>query len=209
MRLRAGLMSNRLRWIIVVVALALGGVAATLLWMLAEPRATTILSTQASVIGGPFALTDNKGARVTDADYRGRPMLIFFGFTSCPDVCPLTLQKLADALALAGPLPVEPRVLMISIDPARDTPEMLDSYVRSFRDDFIGLTGTQAEIDNVVAAYRAYAKRVDMPDSAMVYTMDHSSFIYVMGADGAFITVISPDGDAAAMAQALKAALLP
>lgn len=202
-------MSNRLRWIIVVVALALGGVAATLLWMLAEPRATTILSTQASVIGGPFALTDNKGARVTDADYRGRPMLIFFGFTSCPDVCPLTLQKLADALALAGPLPVEPRVLMISIDPARDTPEMLDSYVRSFRDDFIGLTGTQAEIDNVVAAYRAYAKRVDMPDSAMVYTMDHSSFIYVMGADGAFITVISPDGDAAAMAQALKAALLP
>lgn len=202
-------MSNRLRWIIVVVALALGGVAATLLWMLAEPRATTILSTQASVIGGPFSLTDNKGMRVTDADYRGRPMLIFFGFTSCPDVCPLTLQKLADALALAGPLPVEPRVLMISIDPARDTPEMLDSYVRSFRDDFIGLTGTQAEIDNVVAAYRAYAKRVDMPDSAMVYTMDHSSFIYVMGADGAFITVISPDGDAAAMAQALKAALLP
>lgn len=202
-------MSNRLRWIIVVVALALGGVAATLLWMLAEPRATTILSTQASVIGGPFALTDNKGLRVTDADYRGRPMLIFFGFTSCPDVCPLTLQKLADALALAGPLPVEPRVLMISIDPARDTPEMLDSYVRSFRDDFIGLTGTQAEIDNVVAAYRAYAKRVDMPDSAMVYTMDHSSFIYVMGTDGAFITVISPDGDAAAMAQALKAALLP
>lgn len=202
-------MSNRLRWIIVVVALALGGVAATLLWMLAEPRATTILSTQASVIGGPFALTDNKGARVTDATYRGRPMLIFFGFTSCPDVCPLTLQKLADALALAGPLPVAPQVLMISIDPARDTPEMLDSYVRSFRDDFIGLTGTQAEIDAVVAAYRVYAKRVDLPDSAMVYTMDHSSFIYVVGADGAFITVISPDGDAEAMAKALKAALLP
>ncbi|HRE60440.1 MAG TPA: SCO family protein [Micropepsaceae bacterium] len=202
-------MSNRLRWIIVVVALALGGVAATLLWMLAEPRATTILSTQASTIGGPFTLTDNKGVRVTDADYRGRPMLIFFGFTSCPDVCPLTLQKLADALALAGPMPLEPRVLMISVDPARDTPEMLDSYVRSFRDDFIGLTGTQAEIDSVVGAYRAYAKRIDMPDSAMVYTMDHSSFIYVMGADGAFITVISPDGDAEAMAKALKAALLP
>lgn len=202
-------MSNRLRWIIVVVALALGGVAATLLWMLAEPRATTILSTQASAIGGPFTLTDNKGARVTDADYRGRPMLIFFGFTSCPDVCPLTLQKLADALALAGPMPLEPRVLMISVDPARDTPEMLDSYVRSFRDDFIGLTGTEAEIDSVVGAYRAYAKRIDMPDSAMVYTMDHSSFIYVMGADGAFITVISPDGDAEAMAKALKAALLP
>lgn len=202
-------MSDRLRWIIVVVTLALGGLAATLLWMMAEPRATTIVTTPASTIGGPFLLTDNNNARVTDETYRGRPMLIFFGFTSCPDVCPLTLQKLADALSLTGPLPLPPRVLMISVDPGRDTPELLNSYVRTFRDDFIGLTGSQTEIDNVVSAYRAYAKRVDLPDSAMVYTMDHSSFIYVMGADGAFITVISPDGDAQTMADAIKAALLP
>ncbi len=200
-------MSDRLRWLIIVAALLLGGAGATLLWILAEPRATPMLEASVGVPGGPFTLTDNKGVRVTDETYRGRPMLIFFGFTSCPDVCPLTLQKLADALQIVGPLSPAPVPILISVDPARDNVAMMDAYVSSFGDAFVGLTGTQEEVDQVVAAYRVYARRVDLPDSALEYTVDHSSYVYVMGADGAFITVLSPDGDATAMAEALKAAL--
>lgn len=145
-----------------------------------------------AAIGGPFTLVDHTGATVTEADYAGRPMLIYFGFTYCPDVCPFSLQVLADALSR---LPEDQRAqfqpLLISVDPERDTPQVLAEYVDSpaFPDNLTGLTGAPEQVRAAAQAYRVYYARVDDPQSAGEYTMDHASLIYLMDGDGKFVDV--------------------
>lgn len=107
-------------------------------------------------IGGPFHLTDDKGHVVTDATHRGRWMLVFFGYTNCPDECPLTLQKMAAALGKLGPLADKVAPLFVTVDPARDTPARLASYLANFDPSIIGLTGTDAQIAEAAKAYRVY-----------------------------------------------------
>ncbi len=143
-----------------------------------------------AVIGGPFTLTNHRGETVTDADFRGRPMLVYFGFTYCPDVCPLAMQKLA--LALERLDPQEAAVfqpILITIDPERDTPAALSAYVSSngFPANLVGLTGSAAEIAAVAAAYKVYYEKVETPDSYADYVVDHSSVIYLMDDAGAFV----------------------
>jgi cytochrome oxidase Cu insertion factor (SCO1/SenC/PrrC family) len=195
----------------VLAGFALGGLAALMLFPEARQKllpAVPIKSIGQAMIGGPFTLTDHTGKRVTDADFRGRYMLVFFGFTFCPDVCPSGLQVIAAALDKLGPKAESIVPLFVSVDPERDTPAQLASYVKSFHPRLIGLTGTPAEIEAAVKAYRVYAKKVTDPKSTAGYTFDHSTFIYVMGPDGAYRTHFTHTTSVDAMAERL-AKLLP
>lgn len=195
----------------VLAGFAVGAVAALLLFPEARARlipSGPIRSVGQALIGGPFTLTDHSGKRVTDQDFRGRYMLVFFGFTYCPDVCPSGLQVIAAALDKLGPQADRITPIFISIDPERDTPAQLASYVKSFHPRLIGLTGTPAEIEPVIKAYRVYVKKVEDAKSTAGYTIDHSTFIYLMGPDGAYRThfthATSVDAMAAGLAKALR-----
>lgn len=150
-------------------------------------------------VGGPFQLIDHTGKPVTDADYRGRYMLIYFGFSFCPDVCPTTLAVMAQALDKLGPEARRVTPIMITIDPERDTPEVLADYMKAFGPSFVGLTGSVAAIKDVEKKYRVYAvkKPLDPAKPKAGYGMDHSSVLYLMGPNGRLISfydeAISPD----------------
>lgn len=138
-------------------------------------------------VGGPFSLVDHTGRRVTDADFRGRPMLVFFGFTHCPEVCPTTLLDITNQLKALGPEAERLQVLFITVDPERDTPAQLALYLQSFDPRIVGLSGTVDEVEAAVKAYKAYARKIPTEDS---YTMDHTASVYVMDAAGRFRTLI-------------------
>lgn len=143
----------------------------------------------AALVGGPFALVNEDGKTVTDADLKGSPFLVFFGFTHCPDVCPTKLFEISQVLnAVEKDMP-ELKALFVSVDPERDTPEALKLYLQSFNPRIQGLTGDQAAIDGMVKAYRAYAKKV--PTEGGDYTMDHTSVVYLMDANGEFVTALN------------------
>lgn len=156
-----------------------------------------------ATVGGPFSLVDHTGKRVTDQDFRGRFMLVFFGFTFCPDVCPTALQVSGAALDKLGDKAARVTPVLISVDPERDTPEQLKSYVSSFHPRLVGLTGTVAEIEAVARAYRAYHRKVKDERSTAGYSIDHTSIIYLMGPDGSFITHFTHASSVDAMASGL------
>ena len=139
----------------------------------------------ASAVGGPFSLTTGEGRTLTDKDLRGAPFLVFFGFTHCPDICPTKLFEISEVLRAAGPKGEKLRALFVTVDPERDTPETMKSYLGSFDPRIVGLTGERAAIDATVKAYRAYARKVPLKDGD--YTMDHTALIYLMDRDGNFV----------------------
>ncbi|SON53823.1 BsSco [Hartmannibacter diazotrophicus] len=137
-----------------------------------------------AAIGGPFTLEDAGGKPVTEAVFTGKPHLIFFGYTHCPDVCPTTLADMTVLLDDLGPAGKDLVIAFITVDPERDTPEVLKSYLSSFSPQIVGLTGTDAEIADVVSAYRAYRRKV--PGEAGEYTMDHTASVYLFDDTGDF-----------------------
>jgi protein SCO1/2 len=139
-----------------------------------------------SDIGGPFELIDQTGHRRTDQDFRGRYMLLYFGYTYCPDVCPTTLQSMADALAKLGMKADRIVPVFITLDPERDTPDVLRKYLHAFGSDFVGLTGTLPAITNAAHAYRVFFAK--HPVAGGEYSVDHSSMIYLVGPDGKLVT---------------------
>jgi len=145
-----------------------------------------------ALIGGAFTLTDNTGKRVTDQDFRGKYTLVFFGFTSCPDICPAGLQLIAGALEKLGTKAQRITPIFISVDPQRDTPEKLAAYVKNFDTRLVGLTGTPEEIAAVAKAYKVYYAKVPSKERPDDYTMDHTSIIYVMDPKGEFVTHFTP-----------------
>jgi protein SCO1/2 len=163
-------------------------------------------ATMAADIGGPFTLTDQDGKTVTDADYAGQWKLVFFGFTSCPEVCPTTLNRIALTLKALGPLGDKLHPLFITVDPERDTPEVMKSYTQAFDKRITGLTGTPAQIDAVVKAYRAFYQKVPQGND---YTMDHSTLIYVMRPDGKYDMLLRYDDTPTDMAEKLRPLLQP
>lgn len=165
--------------------------------------AVNIKSAGQALVGGPFTLTDQTGKRVTDQDFRGRFMLVLFGFTYCPDICPSALQVMAAALDKLGPKAERITPVLISVDPERDTPAQLAAYVKSFHPRLVGLTGSPAEIEAVVKAYRVYAKKVPDPKSTAGYSIDHSALIYVMAPDGTYRAHFTPATSVDAMAERL------
>jgi len=184
-------------YLLLILALA-GGI----LWHESQlvPGLGRTVSTGVPQVGGPFRLTDHTGKTVTDQDYRGRYMLIYFGYSFCPDVCPTTLGVMAEALQKLGSDNRRVVPIFITIDPERDTPKVLADYMKAFGPQFIGLTGSPATITEVEKEYRVYAVKRPLDPSkgnAGGYGMDHSSVLYLMGPNGKLVSfydeAISPD----------------
>src|SRR5215468_9225730 len=136
-------------------------------------------------IGGPFSLLDHHGKSVTDRDYLGKPTLVFFGFTNCPDVCPSTLLEITDQLKELGPDADRLNVLFITVDPERDTPQQLALYLSSFDPRITGLSGSPENILAAIMAYHVYAKKVPLKDRE--YTMDHIATVFMMDSEGRYV----------------------
>lgn len=160
-----------------------------------------------ALIGGPFSLTSDEGRRVTEKDFRGRHMLVFFGFTSCPDICPAGLQLMAAALDNLGDKADRITPIFISVDPERDTPQAIGEYVKNFNARLVGLTGTPEEIAAVTKAYKVYFKKVPNDASPADYGMDHTSIIYLMGPGGEYIAHFTPTTTVEQMTERLNKVL--
>jgi len=143
----------------------------------------------ASAIGGPFKLIDQNGNTITDADIKGRPFLVFFGYTHCPDVCPTTLFDVSEVMRALGKDADLTGALFITVDPERDTPAVIKDYLSSFDPHLRGATGDRAAVDSVEKAYRVYAKKV--PTEGGDYTMDHTALVYLMDKQGRFVAPFS------------------
>ena len=154
-------------------------------------------------VGGPFALVDHTGMARTDQDFRGKVLLVYFGFTFCPDVCPTDLQQIGLALDRIGPLAAEVQPVFITLDPKRDTPEHLAEYVPSFHKDIVGLTGSATAIRAAADAYKVYYREVAR-ESGSDYTIDHSAFLYLMDRDGRFLGFLPPGTPSDRIAEALR-----
>ncbi|MCG6207847.1 SCO family protein [Rhodopseudomonas sp. HC1] len=139
-----------------------------------------------SSIGGPFQLTDQNGQTVTEQSLKGKPTLIFFGFTHCPDVCPTSLFEISQVLQALGKDADRVNAYFISVDPERDTPAAMKNYLSSFDPHLKGLTGTREATDKIEKSYRVYAKKVETKDGD--YTMDHTALIYLMDKAGNFVS---------------------
>jgi protein SCO1/2 len=157
-----------------------------------------------AAIGGPFALTDMNGRAVTDQTFRGRWMLVFFGYTHCPDACPLALSEMSETLDRLGPLADRVQPLFVSVDPERDTPAALHDMLESFDPRILGLSGTQEQVAAAARAYHAfYARHGDGPD----YAVDHSTLLYVMDPQGRYVTHFTHATGGDVVAQRLQALL--
>ena len=163
-------------------------------------------STGTALVGGPFTLTDHTGKRVTEKDFLGRHMLVFFGFTYCPDICPTELQVMTAALDMMGPDGEKIQPVFITVDPERDTPEVMKAYVENFGPRLVGLTGSPEEIAAAAKAYRVYYAKSAKAGSDE-YLMDHSSIVYLMAPNGQFVMHFTYTTDAAKLANALKEAV--
>jgi cytochrome oxidase Cu insertion factor (SCO1/SenC/PrrC family) len=198
----------RLRLALYVAAgLALGAFVAVLVLPNVSERLfprLKVSSVGRALVGGPFTLTDHTGKRVSDTDFRGKFLLVVFGFTFCPDVCPSELQLISAALDALGPKAARIVPLFITIDPERDTPGQLATYVQSFHPRLIGLTGTASEIAAVAKEYRVYVRKAPDPKSTAGYSMDHSALIYLMGPDGAYLAHFTPGIGVDTLAQRLS-----
>jgi protein SCO1/2 len=164
------------------------------------------VTTGEALVGGPFTLTSHTGERVSDQTFRGKYMLLVFGFTYCPDVCPTELQVVSAALDEMGAKAADIQPLFVTIDPGRDTPQALALYVRNFHPRLVGLTGSEEEIKRIASAYRVYYARAK-GGSGTDYLMDHSSIIYLMDRDGRFLKHFSYSTDATKLAQGITQAI--
>jgi protein SCO1/2 len=141
-----------------------------------------------ALIGGPFTLQTGDGKTITDADLKGRPFLVYFGYTHCPDVCPTTLAQISDVLRRMPGKPI--RVLFVTVDPERDSPASMADYVSSFDSRIVGLSGTPEQIAAVEKGYRVYARKGESQPNGG-YSMDHSSVVSLMDANGGFVEALN------------------
>jgi protein SCO1/2 len=202
---RAGVAANSRRFVLAAVLLGglviLGAGALFALVHRDTPRgaAGTLL---ASAIGGPFRLVDQNGNTVTEADLKGKWSLVYFGYTHCPDACPTALNDIAIALDQLGPKREAVRAVFITVDPERDTPEVLKEYVTSFDAAILALSGSPEEIARAAKAYRVYYAK--HPEPGGDYSMDHSSVIYVMDPEGRFTASFTHQSTPEEIAERLK-----
>ncbi len=160
----------------------------------------------AELTGGDFKLTDHTGKIVTLKSYSGKYLIVFFGFTHCPGVCPLGLRTIMGSLNLLGNLANEIQPIFISVDPARDTQEVLAKYVKSFGPLLVGLRGSEKELAEVVGRYRAYYQKLSVPKDQPKesYLMDHSPIIYLMSKSGTYMSYFSSNEGAKAISEKIK-----
>jgi protein SCO1/2 len=170
-------------WAAVVV------IAAAVIWFTVLQRGPTGGGIAAANIGGPFTLTDQKGATVTEAALQGHPSALFFGYTFCPDVCPTTLADITLWLSQLGPDADKLKVYFVTVDPERDTQALMAGYLQAFDPRIEGLTGPRPAIDQMLKDYRVYSRKVDGKDGAP-YTMDHSASVYLLNDKAEFVGTI-------------------
>ncbi|MBS7542126.1 SCO family protein [Ancylobacter oerskovii] len=189
-------MPARRRLLLVLAAFLVGAAAvAVSVFALLPPPAP--VATQASV-GGAFSLVDQDGQPVNEETFKGEPTLIFFGFTHCPDICPTTLFEMSQLFEYLGEDARKVQGLFITVDPERDTPEVMKSYIGSFHPSIQGLTGTPEQVTAAIKAFRAYAQKVPGQDGD--YTMNHTAIVYLMDKNGTFVAPFDlkrPPADAA------------
>jgi protein SCO1/2 len=185
--------------------LAVAALCAGLLWHMGDMAGGLgrVVTIGAAEIGGPYVLIDQNGAVRDSRDFTGKWQLLYFGYTHCPDVCPLTLEMMGDVMSKLGADARRVVPVFITIDPERDTPKVMNAYVSAFGKNFVGLTGDAKSIANVEREYRVYAKRRDLKGGD--YAMDHSSVIYLVGPDGKFVTDYNDVADPVKIAADIKA----
>jgi protein SCO1/2 len=176
------------------VGLAVLGFGSLSLWQALTPaKAPTAdvngLIAPSDQIGGPFKLISADGKAVTDADFKGKATAMFFGFTHCPDVCPTTLAEATSWLEALGPDADKIRFVFVSVDPERDTADVLKNYIAAFDGRISGLTGSREGVDGIMKAFRVYARKVPLKDGD--YTMDHTAGVYLMNRDMKFVGIVS------------------
>ena len=176
-------MSSTVRPLVIATAFAASLVVGLLIVFWAMGGVSKVA--QPAAIGGPFQLTDQNGKAVTDKSLKGKPTLIFFGYTHCPDVCPTSLFEMSEVLRAMGKDADKVNAVFISVDPERDTQAAMKDYLSSFDPHLEGLSGDPAEVAKVITSYRVYAKKVPAKDGD--YTMDHTALIYLMDRDGRFV----------------------
>lgn len=159
---------------------------------------------QLTDVGGPFTLTDHNGQRVSDQDFRGSFMLVYFGYSYCPDICPTNLLVMSNALDMLGDVGEKVQPIFITVDPGRDTVESLAEYVQNFHPRLKGLTGSEAEILLVAEAYKAYFKRGEDKEAPDDYPVEHAEIIYFMDTDGNFLDHFQRDLRPAEIAQLME-----
>lgn len=189
-------------------ALAVALIAGLSMPCVAEPRRSAaetmdILMWAREPVGGPFALIDHTGTARTEQDFRGKLLLVYFGFTYCPDVCPADLQNIGLALDQLGTAGGRVQPLFVTLDPERDTPAHLADYVPAFHPRLIGLTGDDAAIRAAADAYKVYYAKVTN-EGGNDYTLDHTAFIYLMGPDGKYLGFFPPGTGAERIAEMLR-----
>jgi len=184
-------------WVAVAVSLLLAGGA----WLLRDPAPAP--APAAIAIGGPFALTDHLGRAVSDQDYRGAYMLIYFGYINCPDICVPALDNMSAALDALGTAGDAIQPIFITVDPLRDTVEALAGYVPNFHPRLVGLTGTTRQTEAVAAAYSVFFE-AEAHAGDDDYPVGHSGYVYLIGPDGEYLTVMSHAKAGAAMAAKIK-----
>lgn len=187
-------MNKTLFWVCSALILILFG----LNMVIDRPAAITTETSSSGTadIGGAFTLTNQKGAKIDSKDLLGKPMLIYFGFSHCPAICPTDMATFTQVLKGLGADGDRISAVMVTVDPARDTPERLATFLKDFDPRIIGLTGTEAEINTVKDAYKVFAQKVEMDAAALEsmglkpddYMMDHSTLTYLMGKDGKYVT---------------------
>src|SRR4051812_6963742 len=155
-------------------------------------------------VGGPFELIDHTGQTRTERDFRGRLMLVYFGFTYCPDVCPTDLQAIGLTLDKLGADADNVQPLFVTVDPERDTREHLSEYVKLFHPRLIGLTGSADAIRRAADAYKVYYAKVPPAKDGEYYTVDHTAFIYLMDRDGNYLGFFPPGTSADRMVEIIR-----
>ena len=196
----------RVQTLLFALAGTLAVLAVALVWYVArELPQQQAAGSDLSSLGGPFRLIDQDGRVRRDRDFRGRYVLLYFGYTHCPDVCPTTLQDMANALTKLGPKGRRIVPVFITVDPERDTPAVLKTYVGAFGTRFVGLTGKLPDIAHVAHAYRVYFAK--HPLEGGDYAVDHSSVLYLLGPDGKLVTVYDASADTNAVIADLRTRL--
>ena len=178
-----------IRLLLVLSAFLAGLVLCFAVVLLVTGRGSTPMIAASSAIGGSFRLTDQNGKTITDQDLKGRPFLVFFGFTHCPEVCPTALFDISEILGKLGPDAEKVNALFVTVDPERDTPETLKEYLSSFNPRLIGVGGDADALAAVAKAYRVYYKKVPTKDGD--YTIDHTAIVYLMDKNGQFVSPFS------------------
>lgn len=174
---------------IALVLIAIGGLYAASSYFSPNDK-LGLLTKPSNMIGGPFTLTDQTGKTVTEKNLVGKPALMFFGYTFCPDVCPTTLSEAGEWLKALGPNADKLGIYFVTVDPARDTPAQLKEYLSSFDPRIHGLSGTPDQTAQIIKEYRVFARKVEQGNGAD-YLMDHTAAVYLMDAKGEFVGIIN------------------